>query len=149
MPELIPGGKAPGGRCPRGVDPSEIARGILVEMEHTTSPRMAREIACDHLTEDPHYYTRLAQIHLDGVGFRMARPRARIAPRYMAAGSCGAGCWLERGPDGKDYCYCGDTGFKGAASTARTLAFGGLIAAAFVGAIAGHAIKKRTVRGYR
>ena len=31
-------------------------------MEHTTDPRIAREIATDHLTEDPQYYTMLAKI---------------------------------------------------------------------------------------
>ena len=64
--EWLPGGKAPGGLCPRGVDPREVARGVLVEMEHTNDSRIAREIACDHLAEDPAYYTKLATIHLDG-----------------------------------------------------------------------------------
>jgi hypothetical protein len=59
------GGKA------HGLDPSafnqkELHRGIRVEMEHTSDPNVAREIAMDHLVEDPHYYKKLAQIHLDG-----------------------------------------------------------------------------------
>jgi GNAT superfamily N-acetyltransferase len=33
--------------------PSEVAAGIAVEMEHTDDPKIAREIAYDHLTEDP------------------------------------------------------------------------------------------------
>lgn len=64
--ERIPGGKARGGRCPRNVDKTELARGIKVELEHTTDRRVAREIACDHLTEDKRYYSKLATIHLDG-----------------------------------------------------------------------------------
>lgn len=60
--ELIPGGLAPRGRCPRGYLKSELRRGIDVEMEHTNSHRVAREIACDHLTEDRRYYTKLAKI---------------------------------------------------------------------------------------
>lgn len=60
--ELIPGGLAPGGACPPGVDPRQLRRGIKVEREHTTSAAVAREIACDHLTEDPRYYTKLATI---------------------------------------------------------------------------------------
>jgi hypothetical protein len=60
--ELIPGGLAPGGRCPRNVLKHELRRGINVEMEHTRSRRVAREIACDHLTEDRRYYTKLARI---------------------------------------------------------------------------------------
>lgn len=61
--ELIPGGLAPRGRCPRDVLKSELRKGIKVEMEHTRSRRVAREIACDHLTEDRRYYTKLARIH--------------------------------------------------------------------------------------
>lgn len=65
--ERIPGGRARRGRCPRNVNQRELARGIKVEMEHTTDRRIAREIACDHLTEGKRYYTKLAAIHLDGV----------------------------------------------------------------------------------
>lgn len=64
--ERIPGGKARGGRCPRNVDKTELAQGIKVELEHTNDRRIAREIACDHLTEDGRYYSKLATIHLDG-----------------------------------------------------------------------------------
>lgn len=70
--ERIPGGKARGGRCPRNVDKTELARGIKVELEHTTDRRVAREIACDHLTEDKRYYSKLATIHLDGARGRRA-----------------------------------------------------------------------------
>lgn len=31
--------------------------GIAVEMEHTNDPRVAEEIALDHLSEDPRYYS--------------------------------------------------------------------------------------------
>lgn len=60
--ELIPGGLAPGGRCPTGVSKATIARGIKVELEHTRSRRIAREIACDHLWEDRRYYVKLARM---------------------------------------------------------------------------------------
>ena len=43
-------------------DPDQLEMGIKVEMEHTTDPELAREIAKDHLTEDPKYYTKLQQI---------------------------------------------------------------------------------------
>ncbi len=36
--------------------------GIQVELEHTDNPSMAAEIAKDHLTEDPDYYTKLKKI---------------------------------------------------------------------------------------
>ena len=41
------------------VDPTQLAAGIHVEMEHTKNPKVAREIALDHLVEKPDYYTRL------------------------------------------------------------------------------------------
>ena len=41
------------------VDPSQLSIGIQVEMEHTNDPEIAKEIAMDHLTEDPQYYTKL------------------------------------------------------------------------------------------
>lgn len=82
--EFIPG-RAPGGRCPRNVDYVQLTAGITVEMEHTRDPRIAREIACDHLTEDPSYYTKLATIHLDGAGAR----RWWIVGGVVAAGLAG------------------------------------------------------------
>lgn len=60
--ERIPGGLAPGGACPPSVNRRELAMGLKVEREHTDDPAVAREIACDHLTEDPRYYTKLKAI---------------------------------------------------------------------------------------
>lgn len=40
-------------------DKDQILRGIEVEMEHTNDPRIALEIAMDHLKEIPDYYTHL------------------------------------------------------------------------------------------
>lgn len=45
------------------VDPDELEMGIEVEQEHTTNKKIAKEIALDHLTEDPEYYTKLKAIH--------------------------------------------------------------------------------------
>ncbi len=59
--DLIPGGRAMG-RRPEEFDPQQLSIGQRVEMEHTTDPRVAREIAMDHLTEDPEYYRKLARI---------------------------------------------------------------------------------------
>lgn len=64
--ESLPGGKARTHR-PSDFDPDQIERGIEVEQEHlegggyTKRERddLAREIAMDHLTEIPDYYTRL------------------------------------------------------------------------------------------
>jgi len=59
----LPGGKGDLTR-PDQVDPAQLATGIQVEMEHTNDPSVAEEIALDHLTEDPEYYTKLIKAGL-------------------------------------------------------------------------------------
>ena len=44
------------------VNRDELAKGIEVEMEHTTDGRIARKIALDHLAEFPDYYTELLKM---------------------------------------------------------------------------------------
>lgn len=44
-------------------DIDQLKRGIEVEMEHTDDPEIAKEIAMDHLAEDPRYYSKLDLIH--------------------------------------------------------------------------------------
>jgi len=44
------------------VDRDELRQGIRHEMEHTDDPQVAVEIALDHLTEDPQYYTNLKDL---------------------------------------------------------------------------------------
>lgn len=46
-------------------DPRELRMGIAVEKEHTEDATIAKEIAADHLREDPKYYSKLKQIHPD------------------------------------------------------------------------------------
>ena len=41
---------------------TELQKGLEVEKEHTNSISIAKEIAMDHLFEDPKYYTKLAKI---------------------------------------------------------------------------------------
>jgi hypothetical protein len=60
--DLIPGGRA-AGRKPREFDPKQLRVGIKIEREHTRSNAVAKEIAMDHLAEDPRYYTKLCWIH--------------------------------------------------------------------------------------
>lgn len=48
--DLIPGGKAKG-HDPREYDPKVLAKGIKVELEHTSSKAKAREITMDHIEE--------------------------------------------------------------------------------------------------
>jgi hypothetical protein len=37
----------------------QVVKGIRHEKEHTTDPKTAREIALDHIKEDPKYYDKL------------------------------------------------------------------------------------------
>lgn len=45
---------------------SQLSKGVKVEMEHTTDRETAKEIAMDHLYEDPNYYNKLARLHREG-----------------------------------------------------------------------------------
>lgn len=59
----LPGGV--GDRTPTGsVDPIQLSLGVQIEMEHTNDHEIAQEIAMDHLTEDPEYYTKLVKAGL-------------------------------------------------------------------------------------
>lgn len=44
---------------PRDFDPVQLKKGIKVEFEHTKDHNLAQEIAMDHLSEDPEYYSKL------------------------------------------------------------------------------------------
>jgi hypothetical protein len=59
--DKIPGGLADK-KSPKDFDRERLAQGIKVEMEHTSDKAIAREIAMDHLTEDPNYYRKLKKI---------------------------------------------------------------------------------------
>ena len=56
--DSLPGGKGDN-TDPAQVDQEQLAMGIKVEMEHTQDEALAKEIALDHLTEDPNYYSTL------------------------------------------------------------------------------------------
>jgi hypothetical protein len=43
-------------------DAQQLASGIKTELEHTQDRSVAKEIAKDHLTEDPNYYSKLKKI---------------------------------------------------------------------------------------
>ena len=43
-------------------DKDDLDDGEEVELEHTSSHRLARQIAMDHLSEDPDYYRKLAKM---------------------------------------------------------------------------------------
>lgn len=56
--EELEGGLADGEE-PTKYEPQQILRGMEVEMEHTDDPKVALEIAMDHLEEIPDYYDHL------------------------------------------------------------------------------------------
>ena len=74
--DLIPGGLADK-KKPSDFDPVQLKAGMAVEREHTSSSAIAREIAMDHLSEDPNYYKKLR---------RMERPRKDESILSFAAG---------------------------------------------------------------
>ena len=70
--QLLPGGYGDKRRLSE-FNPCQVAAGLKVEREHT--PRMAirREIVTDHLTEDPHYYSKLCSLWPDESGCKVLR----------------------------------------------------------------------------
>jgi len=58
------------------ISESQIKRGILHELEHTTDREIARKIACDHLKEDSKYYTHLAKMEKQYKKNVMSRAKA-------------------------------------------------------------------------
>ena len=62
--DFLPGGKGDKAE-PSDFDPKELAMGIKHEMEHTKDRRIAREIAMDHLSENPRYYSKLKKCNVE------------------------------------------------------------------------------------
>jgi len=64
--DIIKGNKLEGGLGDKtkvkDVDAAQLKMGMKVEMEHTNDSETAKEIALDHLTEDPKYYTKLKEV---------------------------------------------------------------------------------------
>jgi hypothetical protein len=59
--DLIPGGKADN-MPDRAFSKKELKKGQRHELEHTKSRALAKEIAKDHIVEDPRYYEHLAEM---------------------------------------------------------------------------------------
>lgn len=59
--DRLPGGLADN-KKPTDFPKEVLAKGVETEMEHTSDIKLAREIAMDHLTEDPQYYDKLQSI---------------------------------------------------------------------------------------
>jgi hypothetical protein len=60
-PEAVPGGLA-SGKSDSEFDPAQMEKGTKVELEHTGDTEKARDIAKDHLVENPKYYDYLEKM---------------------------------------------------------------------------------------
>lgn len=63
----------------------ELKRGIKVELEHTGDPKVAKEIALDHLGEAPNYYQLLTQLQLECASGYIPSNAQKNDPRYSSA----------------------------------------------------------------
>lgn len=62
--DQLPGGLADD-KTPKDFDKDALKKGIKFELEHTSDHSLAKEIAMDHLTEDPLYYEKLEKMEKD------------------------------------------------------------------------------------
>lgn len=64
----------------------QLDMGIKIEKEHTTDRETAREIALDHLREDPNYYTKLQKAELEeGASGYIPSEKEKNDPRFKTA----------------------------------------------------------------
>ena len=60
---------------------SQLKLGIKTEMEHTDSRKQAKEIAMDHLAENPKYYTKLKKaLKRNDTRFKRSKGQDRSLP---------------------------------------------------------------------
>lgn len=77
--EILSGGKADG--KPDAAFPAAALRaGMKVEREHVRDARMRKEIAKDHLTEDPRYYVKLRRMEKAAAASHFQRVKAAVVP---------------------------------------------------------------------
>ncbi len=61
-----------------------VSAGVQVESEHTDNPGVARQIAMDHVYEDPDYYTKLKKMENESVSRSQSlRDRLRNALAHL------------------------------------------------------------------
>jgi hypothetical protein len=64
----------------------QLKKGIKVELEHTSIRDVATEIALDHLSEDPNYYTKLVKANLEeGASGYIPSEAEKDDPRFKTA----------------------------------------------------------------
>lgn len=71
----------------------QLRLGIKVELEHTNNYDVAKEIALDHLREDPNYYSKLNRIGLEECSGYIPSEKEKDDPRWERALS------VDVGPD--------------------------------------------------
>lgn len=69
---------------------SQLAKGMMVELEHTNDTNEALEIATDHLAEDPNYYTKLKRIE-------ESKEEAKEATTTASTGSYSTPAFIAKG----------------------------------------------------
>jgi rubrerythrin len=74
-------------KSPEDFDKGQLEKGIKVELEHTNNKSIAKEIAMDHLTEDPKYYDKLKKIETHKSAQYM--PPAPTSPENKTSPSAG------------------------------------------------------------
>jgi hypothetical protein len=92
--DVMEGGLADSNK-PADFPDKALKKGIAVEREHTKDPSVAKEIAMDHLKEDPKYYTKLEKMEksafIEGfekaAGVRDLIEKGRSAAAGMLAGA--------------------------------------------------------------
>jgi hypothetical protein len=87
----------------------ELAKGVQVEMEHTTDIKIAKEIAMDHMFEDPKYYTKMEKAGLEENIVKYRSPSFEYewteAMRYPEFKKMGKEKWIEVASQGKSVSY--------------------------------------------
>lgn len=111
--EKLQGGKGDN-KKPEAFDPKQLAVGVEHELEHTKDREIAREIAMDHLAEDPEYYVKLKKIEKSGTsGYSTFMFKNLNDPELLALiKSCAPGYKkaeedVEKSEDEKDVEKCG------------------------------------------
>jgi 2'-5' RNA ligase len=83
-------------------DPKELKMGIKEEMEHTNDKKIAKEIAKDHLIEDPKYYSRM-KLYDESVDPQTVNKYAQAKQKMLVHSS--HGIWKD--PHGGSYSWEG------------------------------------------
>lgn len=100
-PEKLDGGLADG-KPDTAADPEQLDKGVETEKEHTSDPEVAKEIAKDHLAEDPKYYDRLEKME-EGAEKENEAKVEKTAQIDVLTGAPGAGKTTAAKKHGKAY----------------------------------------------